>query len=198
MKIASYADRWLFGVVFLGAILISVTLFAWGQPLICTCGYVQFWVGSIFSSGNSQHIADWYTLSHFLHGVLIVLAGRLFFPRWGFRTLFAIAILTGVAWEILEHTDWVLNRFRGTTLYLGYRGDSVLNAVSDYLWMLGGFFLANRLSTPWIVTMVIFLEVTAAIIARDCLTLTTLMIIYPIEAIESWQQALNPNTLPPQ
>jgi hypothetical protein len=198
MRVAFYADRWLFEAALLGAVLIGVTLSEWGQPLICTCGYVQFWVGSIFSSGNSQHIADWYTLSHILHGVLIVLAGRLLAPRLGFRYLFAIAIFTGVAWELLEHTDWVLDRFRGTTLYLGYHGDSVLNAVADYLWMLGGFFLASRLSTPWIVAMVIVLEVIAAVIARDCLTLTTLMLIYPIEAIETWQQALNPNTLPAQ
>ena len=102
-------DRWLFLAAFIGAILIGVTLFARGQPLICKCGYVQFWVGSVFSSENSQHIANWYTLSHIVHGMLIVLAGRLIAPKWNFRTLVAIAIVTGVAWEIIEHTDWVLN-----------------------------------------------------------------------------------------
>ena len=102
-----------------GAVAIGVTLWAWGQPLICTCGYVRFWVGSIFSSGNSQHIADWYTLSHVVHGLLIVLVGRALLPRIDLRVLLAVAIVTGVAWEIVEHTDMVLDRFRATTLYQG-------------------------------------------------------------------------------
>ena len=189
-------DTWLYALAVLGAALIGVTLFQWGQPLICTCGYVQFWVGSVFSSGNSQHIADWYTLSHVVHGLLIVLLGRILFPTWSSQSLLVIAVVTGVAWEIIEHTDWVLNRFRAATLYQGYFGDSVLNAVFDYLWMLAGFFLARSISTAAIVGLILCLELTAAIVARDCLTLTTLMVIYPLESVEEWQQALNPITIP--
>lgn len=196
MYLALFPDRWLFVAALIGAILVGVTLFAWGQPLICTCGYVQFWVGSVFSSGNSQHIADWYTLSHIVHGMLVVLAGRLIAPNWSFRTLFAIAIVTGVAWEIVEHTDWVLNKFRIATLYQGYFGDSVLNAVFDYLWMLAGFFLATALSTAWIAIVILCLEVTAAVVARDCLSLTALMVIYPLDAVDEWQQASNPDSQP--
>lgn len=193
MVFRAFANQWLFATAFLGAALIGITLFAWGQPLICTCGYIQFWVGSVFSSGNSQHIADWYTLSHIVHGMLIVLFGRLFFPSWSFRTLFLIAIVTGVAWEIVEHTDWVLTKFRNATLYQGYFGDSVLNAVSDYIWMLAGFFLALAIPTGWIAICILCLEITAAAVARDCLALTTLMLVYPVDAVEEWQQELNPN-----
>lgn len=110
--------------------------------------------------------------------------------------MLVIAVITGVAWEIIEHTDWVLNRFRAATLYQGYFGDSVLNAVFDYLWMLAGFFLARSISTAAIVGLILCLELTAAIVARDCLTLTTLMVIYPLESVEEWQQALNPITIP--
>jgi hypothetical protein len=191
------SDRVLLAAAGFGAMLIGATLFAWGQPLICTCGYVRFWVGSVFSSGNSQHIADWYSLSHVVHGMLVVLAGRLFFPRLSTRVLFGIAIATGVAWEIGEHTDWVMDRFRATTLYQGYLGDSVLNAVFDYLWMLAGFFLASVIPTIWIVLAIASLEITAAVLARDCLTLTTLMLIYPLDAVEAWQQVLNRNPPPP-
>ena len=177
----------------LGAVAIGATLYLWGQPLICTCGYVQFWVGSIFSSGNSQHIADWYTLSHIVHGLLIALASRLL--RIGFFWSYLIAIVTGVAWEIIEHTDWVLDQFRGATLYQGYRGDSVLNAVADYIWMLGGFFLGNALAALHIAALIIFLEITSAVIARDSLALTTLMLVHPMDAIEEWQQSINPNKI---
>lgn len=177
----------------LGAILIAFTLWLWGQPLICTCGYVQFWVGNVFSSDNSQHIADWYTLSHFVHGMLVVVFARFLFPSSSYQAGFAIVLVTGVGWEILEHTEWVLDRFRAETLYQGYTGDSVLNAVADYLWMFAGFALARSASTIWTLIVVATLEITSALIARDSLTLTTLMLIHTFEPIESWQQELNPN-----
>ena len=177
----------------IGAVLIGVTLYAWDQPLICTCGEVKLWVGSVFSSGNSQHIADWYTLSHIIHGMLVVVAGRLLMPRLGFTPLFAVAVVTGVAWEIVEHTDWVLDQFRATTIYQGYIGDSVLNAVADYLWMMGGFLVANALRTLWVFALIASLEIGAATTARDSLTLTTLMLVYPVEAVEAWQQEINPS-----
>jgi hypothetical protein len=188
----------LWAVALAGAGVVGITLWSWGQPLICTCGYVRFWVGSVFSSDNSQHIADWYTLSHMVHGMLVVLVGRLVLGPGDLRPLLAIAIVTGVAWEIVEHTDMVLDRFRATTLYQGYRGDSVLNAVADYLWMLGGFALASRLRGWMILGLIAALEVTSAAVARDSLTLTTIMVIHPVEAISAWQQAINPNPVPPR
>ena len=99
-------------VAFCGAAIIAVTLWSWGQPLICACGVVKFWVPQVFSPDNSQHIADWYTFSHILHGVLVVLAARLLAPRLPFAILFWIAVITGVGWEVVEHTEWVLSKFR--------------------------------------------------------------------------------------
>ncbi len=87
----------------------------------------------------------------------------------------------------------MLNQFRATTIYQGYIGDSVLNAVADYLWMMVGFLLANAVRTVWIVALIVVLEIVAAMVARDSLTLTTLMLIYPVDSIEAWQQAINPN-----
>ena len=176
-----------------GVPIIAFTLAAWGQPWICTCGEVRLWVGSIWDSGNSQHIADWYTLSHILHGVLIALLGRLVFIRLSFEWLFALAIVTGIGWEIIEHTDWVLGQFRATTVNQGYVGDSVLNAVADYVWMMGGFFAAWHLRVPITLALVAMLELSAALIGRDSLVLTTLQLVYPVEAISDWQQAINPN-----
>ncbi len=180
-------------VAVLGVFVIAATLYAWGQPLICTCGTVRLWVGSVFDSGNSQHIADWYTLSHILHGVLIALVGRLL--NIGFKPLFATAIATGVGWEVIEHTDFVLDAFRATTINAGYHGDSVLNATADYIWMMGGFFAAWHLRKRVVIAMVAALELSAAFIARDSLTLSTLMLIYPLDAVENWQQEINPRRL---
>ncbi len=173
--------------------IVGLTLWAWGQPLICTCGDIKLWVSSIFDSGNSQHIADWYTLSHILHGVLIALLGRLIIPSMGFNGAYLIAIVTGIGWEVIEHTDWVLDAFRATTINAGYLGDSVINAVSDYVFMMAGFFAAYALSIPLVIFGVLALEITAGIFGRDNLTLSTIQLVAPIDAIDDWQQELNPN-----
>ena len=178
---------------FLGLFLIAGTLYAWDQPPICTCGEVKLWVGTIFSSDNSQHIADWYTLSHILHGVLVALIGRLLFPKLAFKMLLLVAIVTGVGWEIIEHTEFVMAAYRTTTINMGYHGDSVINAVADYIWMMGGFFLAVRLRTLYIFILIAVLELSAALIARESFVLSTIMLLYPIDAIETWQQESNPS-----
>ncbi|WP_420397382.1 DUF2585 family protein [Nioella sp.] len=104
----------------------------------------------------------------------------------------ALAILTGVGWEIVEHTTWVLDAFRATTINQGYLGDSVLNAVADYVFMMGGFALASAIRPLWSVLLIVVLELTASLIARDSLTLSTLSLVWPIEAVDQWQQELNP------
>lgn len=177
---------------FAGFFIIGITLWAWGQPLICSCGDIKLWVPSIFDGGNSQHIADWYTLSHILHGVLIALLSRLVFARYGFNAAFLAAIVTGVGWEVIEHTNWVLDAFRATTINVGYHGDSVLNAVSDYVFMMGGFFAAYALRIPFVIFGVLALELIAGIFGRDNFTLSTIQLVAPIEAIDTWQQELNP------
>ena len=175
-----------------GLFIIGLTLWAWGQPLICTCGDIKLWVPTIFDSGNSQHIADWYTLSHIIHGVLIALLGRLVFPRLGFNFAFLLVIVTGIGWEVIEHTNWVLDAFRATTINAGYHGDSVLNAVMDYVFMMGGFFAAYAVSIPMVIVGVLGLELIAGIFGRDNFTLSTIQLIAPIEAIDDWQQEINP------
>lgn len=179
-----------------GGVVIGLTLWAWGQPLICTCGYVKLWEGFIWASGNSQHIADWYSLSHVVHGMLVILLGRLPFFRISYPALLSIAIVTGMAWEIVEHTDWVLDKFREVTVYQGYIGDSVLNAVMDYLWMWGGFFLVRAISTMRILALIFAIEGIAAVFGRDCLTFTTIQVVYPLEVIDAYQQAINPQSGP--
>lgn len=188
--------RVLYVIAALGALVIGVTLWVFGQPLICACGYIKPWEGMIWSPGNSQHFADWYTLSHVVHGMLIILLGRIAGGRIPYAVLVILAIVTGMAWEIVEHTDWVLNQFRSVTIYQGYLGDSVLNSVADYVWMWVGFFVARALSTLWVLLLILVLEVTSALIGRDCLTFTTIQLVWPQQWIADYQAVLNPNAQP--
>lgn len=175
---------------------VALTLWAWGQPLTSTSGELSLWVNSIWSSETSQQVADWYTLSHVIHGMLIALVGRALVRWTGFAPVYLVAIVTGVGWEIVEHTDWVLDRFRAVTLYQGYLGDTVLNATMDYVFMMGGFYLASWAKPLWTGGLIVAMEAGSALIARDNLTLTTINTLHPVEAIQAWQDEINPRTHP--
>jgi hypothetical protein len=191
LTIASSASRGsaafhaLIGLGIIGAT--ALVLLAMGQPLICQCGDVKLWHGDVFSAENSQHLADWYSPSHLIHGLLFYALLWAIARRWsvGFRAL--IALLIESAWEILENSPIIIDRYREATISLGYRGDSVINSISDIGFMLIGFWLAARLPVVASIILVLVLEIAVAYIIRDNLTLNIIMLIYPIEAIRTWQ-----------
>lgn len=166
----------------------AMALHLMGQPWISASGAIRLWQGAVNSSENSQQIADWYSLSHVVHGFLFYGLLWLVLPRRvGFAARLVLAVGIEVSWELLENTDLVIDRYREATISLDYHGDSVLNSVFDTLWMTFGFFLAARL--PWKATVAIALalELLAAWAIRDNLTLNILMLVHPSEAVRAWQ-----------
>jgi hypothetical protein len=161
-----------------------------GRIFICKCGYVKLWNGAVNSSDGSQHIADWYSLSHIIHGFIFFGATWLIGRNWPLWVRLAVATLIESGWEILENSSFIIDRYRAATISLDYFGDSILNSMSDIGFMILGFIAASRLQMKMTIALAVAMELLALAVIRDNLTLNVVMLLHPIEAIKNWQAAL--------
>ena len=184
--------------IFVAILLISSTALIellMGRIPICKCGYVAFWYGNIYGSGNSQHLFDWYTFSHIIHGIIFFFFFWLVTRRLPLKTRLILAIVIECAWEIAENSPFIIDRYRAATSALDYTGDSVINSVFDIFSAMFGFYLASKLRVWHTVVLVIFLELFTLYEIRDNLTLNVIMLIHPVQAIKTWQ--LEASFVPP-
>src|SRR3954451_2026316 len=175
----------------LAAILILVAaatiLLAMGRNPMCTCGTIDLWVGERDSARTSQMLADWYSLSHTVHGLLFYAALWLVARRWPAEWRFVAALLVEASWEVTENTPMVIDRYRETTAALGYSGDSIINSLSDITMMCVGFFIARKLPVWASIALLILLEVVPLFVIRDNLTLNIWNLLSPSPAVAAWQ-----------
>ena len=160
---------------------------AMGRNPICACGTIDLWVGARDSSKTSQMLADWYSLSHVVHGLIFYALLWLIAWRWPAEWRFVIALLVEASWEVIENTPMVIDRYRATTAALGYSGDSVINSLSDILMMALGFFAARKLPVWASIVLLLVLELAPLLVIRDNLTLNILTLLRPSKAVQAWQ-----------
>ena len=166
---------------------LAAVLFWMGRVPICKCGMIKLWHGVVVSSENSQHLTDWYTPSHVIHGILFYGALHWLMPRSSFAVKLLLALGAESAWEIFENTEFTINRYRTATISLDYYGDSILNSVSDATAMVLGFVLASRLPVAVTVALAIGFELFTGWAIHDNLTLNVIMLVHPFDAIKAWQ-----------
>lgn len=192
-----HAAPWLILTLITAATVIMLRLLGriwWcegGTPGILggTAGEPFLWSGDVWSMHNSQHLVDPYSFTHISHGLIFAL---LFLAIPYTRRLpFAWRMVPGLAiealWEIVENTSPVIDRYRESTMALGYNGDSIGNSLGDIACFLLGFAFATGLKWYWSAALFLTIEVVLLFTIRDNLLLNVLMLLYPLDAVKQWQ-----------
>jgi hypothetical protein len=168
-------------------VLVAGLLHLAGRIWISASGTIVLWVGGAGGPEDSQQLADWYSASHFIHGILFFGFLYLFRRHLSLSSRFIIAVLIESGWELLENSPMIIERYRAATIAVGYTGDSILNSLSDIAFMMFGFVFA-RFVPIWVaVATVIALELLAAYVIHDNLLLNVLMLVYPTDIVRNWQ-----------
>jgi hypothetical protein len=165
----------------------AFVLHLFGQPTIAADGTIKLWEGVVQGVGNSQHLSDWYTFSHVIHGLIFYAVLRWLFPQFTLGQRLLIAAVAEMGWELIENTPMVINAYRQQALAQGYTGDSGINSLSDTFAMIAGFLFASRAPVAYSIGIAIFLEAWVGYSIRDNLTLNVLNFLHHFEFIERWQ-----------
>lgn len=168
-------------------VMTALQLHRQGRVLWCSCGELSVWAGDIWSMHNSQHLLDPYSFTHVLHGMVLCGVLVVFLFRMPVAWRLALAVSIEGLWEIVENSQWVIQRYRDSTVNMGYCGDSIINSMADVACCAVGFGLARFLGWRRSALLFVAVELALLVCIRDSLTLNVIMLVHPVEAIKSWQ-----------
>ena len=178
--------------VFWGAAVVSMLamillLYYQGRVWWCKLGDRAPLSAQAWDAHTSQHLFDPYSLTHALHGVLFFWLTVRVFRKLPIARRFCLAIGLECAWEVLENTNVVIERYRAATASLDYFGDSIANSVGDVFACALGFLIAYRLGFRLSLLFFLLVEILLLVWIRDSLLLNILMLLYPLDWIKAWQ-----------
>lgn len=184
--------RWIIVAVVAVFIITAVAEKSLGRLVWGPDGHFGLYSSDVWSSEQSQRVIDPYSPSHFIHGIVFYAFLWLVARRVPMKYRFVIALAMEAAWEILENSPLIINRYRAVTISLGYEGDSILNSLSDVMFAGLGFWFALKTRIRYSLITIVVLELATLWWVRDNLTLNVIMLLHPIDAIRNWQSVLAP------
>ncbi|QYO66087.1 DUF2585 family protein [Leptolyngbya sp. 7M] len=178
-------NGWSFSLILLLLTILWLVLSGgdtWGETNI-------YWPLSaeVWSRQNSQHPIDPYTLTHILHGILCYWLIMLTDPKLPLNRQFFFAIALACAWELVENSTFVIERYRMVTASTDYIGDAVINSFVDILACGLGFFFARSVHLILSIGFFVAIELITLLWIKDNLFLNVLMIVLPLDEIRRWQ-----------
>jgi hypothetical protein len=180
---------WQAGFILAILALQALALHLMGRLAICDCGYVKPWEGDPNGPGNSQHLTDWYTFSHLLHGFWLYFFLWLVFKHLPIGARLSLAVLLEAAWEIIENSSFIIERYRAATVSVSYYGDTIVNSLSDTFTAMVGFLFAAWVAPIATILVGIAIEAGLALAIRDNLALNIVMLVHEVPWIKAWQAA---------
>ncbi len=173
------------------ALVVAAAVAEWwmGRLPLGPDGTFGWWEPDIWSAHQSQRVLDPYSVSHIVHGFLFYALLTLAAGRAPVTTRLVLAVALEAAWEVLENSPIIIDRYRAVTIAQGYVGDSILNSICDIVMCALGFLAAWRLRVWWSIAFVLASELLMLLLIRDNLTLNIIMLVWPIDGIREWQSA---------
>ncbi len=168
-------------------VLMVLQLRAQDRAWFCECGSLRYWISDPNGPHTSQHFLDPYAFTHVLHGFLFLWIVQWLFKRWKWQWQLWLILAIEAVWEVIENTQWVIDRYRNATAAIGYTGDSILNSVGDLFACWLGVEIAKRIGGRYSAVLFVIVEAVLLITIRDSLLMNVIQLFFPLESLKQWQ-----------
>ena len=153
-----------------------VFLFLQGRVWWCKFGDYAPYYNDAWSQHTSQHFFDPYSFTHILHGIIFFWIAGLIFSKLSLAWRFFISIFVEAAWEGLENTNFIIDKYRENTASLDYFGDSILNSVGDVIACAAGFWIAMKLGWWRSLALFVLTEIILIVWIHDSLLINIILL----------------------